>query len=156
MAALDVGAQFGYDSLAIANRTRAPVAAFECDPAALVGMRRSFELNPRLAPLIQSVEATVGDGPGELPIDDWVETAGFAPGFIKIDIEGAEIRALRSAERVLRRCRPALIVEVHSLGLEHEAGMLMRRHGYRPRVISQRRVFGDRRPTGHNRWLVAQ
>jgi len=118
-------------------------------------MRHSFELNPGLAPLIEPVHATVGDGPGELRLDDWVESAGFAPGFVKIDIEGAEISALRSAERLLSGSRPALIVEVHSPALERDAGALLCHHGYRPRVVSQRRLLRDRRPTPHNRWLVA-
>lgn len=33
-------------------------------------------------------------------------------GFIKVDVEGHELAALRGAERTLRRCRPLLLVEV--------------------------------------------
>lgn len=32
-------------------------------------------------------------------------------GLIKLDLEGAELLALRGAERTLRRCRPVLVVE---------------------------------------------
>jgi len=153
--AFDVGAQHGYDSLAMAKRTRAPVAAFECDRSCLAAMRESFALNPHLAPLIQPVEATVGCGRTELGLDHWAYNGGFVPDFIKIDIEGAEIDALKSAERILRERHPALIVEVHSWDLEREAGELLVAHGYRPLVVSQRRFLPDHRPTGHNRWLVA-
>lgn len=154
--AFDVGAQHGYDALAIANRTVSPVAAFECDPGCLAGMRESFELNPRLARLIQLVEATVGNGPGDLRLDDWAYGQGFVPDFIKIDIEGSELRALESAERILQERRPSLIVEVHSPELEREAGRLLVTHGYRIVVVSQRRLLPDHRPLGrHNRWLVA-
>lgn len=153
--AYDVGAQHGYDALAIAKRTGARVAAFECDGDCLQGMRESFGLNPRLAHLIEPVEATVGSGPTDLHLDDWAYNGGFVPDFIKLDIEGAEIGALQSARRVLRERHPSLIVEVHSADLERQAGALLVRHGYRPLVVSQRRFLPDHRPTGHNRWLVA-
>lgn len=155
MTAYDVGAQHGYDALAIANRTGARVAAFESDGECLQGMRESFRLNPRLAGLIEAVEATVGNRPADLHLDDWAFNGGFVPDFIKLDIEGAEIAALQSAERILRERHPSLIVEVHSAGLEREAGGLLVRHAYRPLVVSQRRWLSDHRPTEHNRWLVA-
>lgn len=155
MTAFDVGAQHGYDSLAIAKRTGAQVAAFECDPHCLAGMGESFALNPRLAPLIRPIDATVGVAIGDLGLDEWAYTGGFVPDFIKLDIEGAEVDALRSAERILSERRPALVVEVHSREIEREAGGLLVDHGYRPIVVSQRRLWPDRRPTEHNRWLVA-
>lgn len=153
--AYDVGAQHGYDALAIAKRTGARVAAFERDDECLQGMRESFGLNPWLAGLIEPVEATVGSGPTDLHLDDWAYNGGFVPDFIKLDIEGAEIAALHSAERILRERHPSLIVEVHSVDLERQAGGLLVRHGYRPLVVSQRRLLPDHRPTEHNRWLVA-
>lgn len=153
--AFDVGAQHGYDALAIAKWTRAPVAAFECDRGCLTGMRHSFALNPHLAPLIDPIEATVGRGRTDLGLDEWAYNGGFVPDFIKIDIEGAEIDALKSAERILQERHPALIVEVHSEDIEREAGVLLIGHGYRPLVVSQRRLLPDHRPTEHNRWLVA-
>ena len=155
MTAFDVGAQHGYDSLAIAKRTGAQVAAFECDPECLAGMGESFALNPRLALLIRPIDATVGVAIGDLGLDEWAYTSGFVPDFIKLDIEGAEVDALRSAERILSERRPALVVEVHSREIERRAGALLVDHGYRPIVVSQRRLWADRRPTEHNRWLVA-
>jgi hypothetical protein len=153
--AFDVGAQYGYDSLAMANRTGARVAAFECDPDCVRSMRQSFELNPSLAPLIEPVQATVGRATESVGLDEWAYDCGFVPDFIKIDIEGGEVDALHSAQRILRERRPALVVEVHSLALEREAGELLIGCGYRPVVVSQRRLLADRRPAAHNRWLVA-
>ena len=66
VSAFDVGAQHGYDSLAIAMRTRARVAAFECDPDCLARMSMSFVLNPKIAGLIDPVAAMVGVAPGRL------------------------------------------------------------------------------------------
>jgi hypothetical protein len=156
MTAFDVGAQFGYDSLAIAKRTRARVAAFECDASAVSQMEESFRLNPALAPLIRSVHATIGDTAAELGLDEWAYGPGFVPDFIKLDIEGGELFALHSAARILRERHPALIVEVHSLALERDVGELLVAFGYRPLIVSQRRALPDRRPTAHNRWLVAR
>lgn len=37
-------------------------------------------------------------------------------GLIKLDLEGAEYRALRGAEETVRRCRPLLVIEVDKYG----------------------------------------
>jgi Methyltransferase FkbM domain len=153
--ALDVGGQHGYDSLLIAQRTRAPVATFEADARCVDGMRENFALNPNLAGLIEPVHAIVGDGAGETGLDDWTYDRGFEPDFIKLDIDGGEVAALRSAQRLLSERRPALLVEVHSAELEGACGALMMAHGYRPTIVNQRRLWPDRRPIEHNRWLVA-
>ena len=78
------------------------------------------------------------------------------PDFIKLDIEGGEVDALRSAERILSERHPALIVEVHSVDLEREAARLLTEQGYRPLMVSQRTIFPDHRPGDHNRWLVCK
>jgi len=153
--AFDVGAQHGYDSLVIAKHTRASVAAFECDSACLAGMAESFALNPTLASLIRPVHSMVGGEAGQLGLDEWAYGEGFVPDFIKLDIDGGELAALRSARRILGARHPALIVEVHSRELERDCGKLLVDHGYAPVVVSQRKIAPDHRPDAHNRWLVA-
>jgi FkbM family methyltransferase len=153
--AFDIGVQHGYDSLVIAKHTRARVAAFECDPTCLTSMRENFALNPGLADLIEPVAAMVGAGDGCLRLDDWAYGAGFVPDFIKLDIDGGEVDALRSAERILHERHPPLIVEVHSADLERQCGAILLGHGYRPLIVSQRTLLPDWRPSEHNRWLVA-
>jgi len=153
--AFDVGAQHGYDSLVIAKHTRASVAAFECDAACMAGMAESVALNPALASLIRPVQAMVGDEPGQLGLDEWAYSGGFTPDFIKLDIDGGEAAALRSAQRILGERHPALIVEVHSSELERDCGKILVGHGYRPIIVSQRKIAPDYRPIAHNRWLVA-
>jgi hypothetical protein len=153
--AFDIGVQYGYDALVIAKRTGARVAAFERDQRWIDSMTSNFALNPGLGSLITPVIGTVGDGPGEVGLDAWAYSAGFAPDFIKLDIDGGELAALRSARRLLTEHRPSLIVETHSLWLEQECGRLLLDAGYTPVIVNQRRLWPDLRPTDHNRWLVA-
>jgi hypothetical protein len=151
----DVGAQYGYDALMIAKRTHARVAAFESDEVCVARMATNFALNDDITALIHAVHATIGDKSDQTGLDSWTYSGGFVPGFIKIDIEGAEVAALRSAERILRERHPALIVEVHSRELERDCSAILSRHGYETVVVSQRRIAQEHRPIEHNRWLVA-
>jgi hypothetical protein len=92
----------------------------------------------------------------DLSLDEWAYGTGFVPDFIKLDIEGGELAALRSAERLLGERHPALVVEVHSASLEQECGRLMIDRGYRPIIVNPRRWLPDHRPGLElNRWLVA-
>lgn len=154
--AFDIGVQHGYDSLVIAKHTHARVAAFEGDPTCVAAMRANFALNPSLANLIEPISATVGTGAGCVGLDEWAYGGGFVPDFIKLDIDGGEVDALRSAERILSERHPPIIVEVHSAELEWECGAVLVGNGYRPLIVSQRALLPDWRPTEHNRWLVAQ
>jgi len=48
-------------------------------------------------------------------IDAFCSRRKIAPKFIKIDIEGYELHALRGAELTLRRYRPTVLVEMHPM-----------------------------------------
>jgi Methyltransferase FkbM domain len=155
--AFDVGGQHGYDALVIAKLTRAQVTSFECVPANIFSMERNFALNPALQPVLTAIHATVGTGENTLSLDDYAYSpTGFLPDFMKIDIEGAEVEALRGARQILADARPSVIVETHSAHAEDKCGALLAHHGYRPVIVNQRRVLSDYRPgIEHNRWLVA-
>jgi FkbM family methyltransferase len=65
--------------------------------------------------------ADVGDGQGTqlivktVTLDEFVLDQNHRPpDFIKIDIEGAEGRALSGAERLLKECAPILLIDLHS------------------------------------------
>jgi FkbM family methyltransferase len=67
-------------------------------------------------------ETGIREGTGEtirvVALDEWVPTMGLdRVDVVKIDVEGAELRALRGAENLLRRHRPLLIVECNPLPL---------------------------------------
>jgi hypothetical protein len=152
----DVGVQYGFDSLLAANQTAARVAAFECDPGCIEAIRRNFDLNPALRGLMTIVEGTVGSDEGEIGLDRWAYAdGGFVPDFIKLDIDGGEVGALRSAARILSERRPSLVVETHSPELERDCGAIMVQHGYRPVIVRNRIVWPESGRPAHNRWLVA-
>lgn len=159
-ASFDVGAHFGYDALILAKLSKSDVRSFECEAPLAERMHRNLSLNPDLAKRIQLTVAYVGarSDPvqGHVTLDDAARTAdGFVPGFVKIDVEGAEAEVLRGSEWLLAECRPALVIETHALESEEDCLRILRAHGYAPEVVDARRWLRDHRPTAHNRWLVA-
>lgn len=47
------------------------------------------------------------------PLDDLVEAQGLTPGFLKIDVEGAEASVLQGATRTLAQHRPVVMAELN-------------------------------------------
>jgi len=150
----DVGADAGYYSLLLARLSGEPIVAFDADLRAVERVRENFAHNRFDLTIYQ---ATVGDCDGEGVITlDTAAAETFVPDFIKMDIEGAEVAALRGADGILRRRRPHLIVEVHGRDRERECVDLLGHHGYRPERIAPRRLFKETRPADHNGWLVCE
>ena len=145
-AVIDAGGCYGDTALYFAHKTGAEgkVVSFEFLPDNLKIYQRNLELNPGLAKRIRLLPNPVwsagdeelfvsGHGPGTtvgpirktadsqmvrtLSIDQIFERGDLERvNFIKMDIEGAELSALRGAEKTLRRFRPKLAICVyHSL-----------------------------------------
>jgi len=143
---IDAGACWGDTALYFAAKVGplGRVFSFEFLPENLQVFRRNLDLNPHLKDRVVLVEHPVwsssdqtlfinGNGPATrvelvpsapnvpsiktLSIDDLVARHGLDRlDFIKMDIEGAELSALRGAETALRRFRPELAITVyHSL-----------------------------------------
>jgi FkbM family methyltransferase len=73
---------------------------------ASVEQRTAENLSTRADVVTQTISLTTLDG-------DSAATGLPDPDFIKIDIEGWELEALRGARGLLARCRPALFLEMH-------------------------------------------
>jgi FkbM family methyltransferase len=141
---IDAGGCWGDTALYFANRIgeAGRVFTFEFVPKNLEVMQANLALNPALAGRIEIVNHAVWsksgetltyneNGPGTnvarltgteasvltLTIDDLTKQRDVPKvGFIKMDVEGAEMAALRGAEATLRRDRPKLAICVyHSL-----------------------------------------
>jgi FkbM family methyltransferase len=113
------------------------VSCFEFEPHNLELLRHNLCLNPRLSRRIDGIESALWDRAGEqVPfrkqglgtviepsgegraktdtIDDLIERGVVGRvDFIKFDIEGAELNALRGAESALRRFRPRLAIAAY-------------------------------------------
>jgi FkbM family methyltransferase len=140
---LDVGACYGDTALYFASRVgpTGRVYAFEFDSVNLDILRANLELNPELAGRIEIVERALWDSSGDslsfmsagrttsvalgrptptsaststITLDDFVsENEIDGVDFVKMDVEGAELRVLRGAAESLRRFGPALALAAY-------------------------------------------
>ncbi|SKB05813.1 methyltransferase, FkbM family [Prosthecobacter debontii] len=139
----DIGANVGYFSLLVAAlRPGAHVQSFEPNPPIASLLQQSVALNG-LASRVKVNRLAVGDREGELPFclhdtntghsrlaaegtsgdiqvpvvvwDEWWASQHPEPIIhcVKMDIEGAELLALRGMRGFLQRQKPALIVEAY-------------------------------------------
>jgi FkbM family methyltransferase len=154
----DVGANVGYFSLLAAKMIgpTGKVIAIEPHPETIRQLRAQFEINGLAN--AQIVAAAVSDRVGTTTLidgyacmvkmsafdssqgeqmtipaatttlDEVAERFGF-PEVVKMDIEGAEILALRGAATVLNR-KPTLLVEIHSEQVSQEFYPLLEPFGY--------------------------
>jgi FkbM family methyltransferase len=140
MVALDVGANVGSYSILLGQwvGSSGRVFSFEPAPSAFSGLVEHVALNR----LVHPVAAAVGDREGLAPfvasptagegrlgvssdtpfasvpmvtIDSFCQARNISPDFIKIDVEGWELAALRGARSTIasNRGRLALFVEMH-------------------------------------------
>jgi FkbM family methyltransferase len=138
---VDAGGCWGDSALYFADRVGAEgrVFCFEFLPANLAIMARNLDLNPELQQRIEVVDRALWDQTGEkvayadqgpgtaltpggtggataetITIDDFVAANAVERiDLIKMDIEGAELPALRGAEQTIRRFRPKLAIAVY-------------------------------------------
>lgn len=140
---LDCGACYGDTALMFALKTgpRGRVLSFEPHPLLSVLWKYNVGLNPELAPRLELLKKGVGEtqseaafvlnGPGshrEGTFGEWKGSAKIAVididqamrerglrnvNYIKMDVEGAELSALRGAEETIRKFRPKLAVCVY-------------------------------------------
>jgi len=135
----DLGAQAGYHSLhaAMLVGTGGKVYAFEPDQGNLSYLRKHIKLN-RMSNIIV-IEAAVSDFDGVSMFDQGInrfsghlsDTGSTpvktirldheilqsrlpVPDYLKIDVEGAELKVLSGAREILTEAHPALLIETHA------------------------------------------
>ena len=59
------------------------------------------------------------------------------PGFIKIDVEGAELRVLEGARKIIKEYSPNFVVELHSFSLADKCQKFLREYGYNVEIIQK-------------------
>jgi FkbM family methyltransferase len=85
--------------------------------------RSLYENMPTVAVRVAQVDTLIQDG---TPV----------PDCMKIDVEGAEIRVLQGAQRLLREHRPVLAIEVHNIQLMFEVQEMLFNYGYRTQYLA--------------------
>ncbi|MGH6943930.1 MAG: FkbM family methyltransferase [Geminicoccaceae bacterium] len=61
----------------------------------------------------QAVDADRHAGTETITLDEFFAERGVVPDLMKIDVQGAEMQALRGARRIIRERHPAIFLEVH-------------------------------------------
>jgi FkbM family methyltransferase len=98
------------------------------------------------------ISETVAIGAETVSLDEFCEASKLRPDVVKIDIEGAELLALRGSGGLLRECRTTFIVAVHPCWLPQgqdaaEIFDLFRLYGYKVSaseiVLHEGIEFGD-------------
>ncbi|MGZ5033700.1 MAG: FkbM family methyltransferase [Usitatibacter sp.] len=152
----DVGASDGWYCLVVRKyNPAANIIAFEPQANLAEVAREHFRLNAFTDEGIRWEQAFCGSS--GIALDDALSNAA-EPIFLKIDIEGAELDALKSGIETISRKECLLLVETHREDLEVDCKQWLESLGYRVRIIPQasyRRFVSERRPLAHNRWFVA-
>ncbi|MCX7856944.1 MAG: FkbM family methyltransferase [Deltaproteobacteria bacterium] len=77
-------------------------------------------------------------------------------GFLKIDVDGAEMDVLMSGQQLLKKWPVDVLVETHSQVLEKSCADFLKKLGYKVELIKNawwRFILPEQRPIEHNRWL---
>ena len=60
-----------------------------------------------------------------------------APGFIKIDVEGAELLVLKGAKDIIEQYKPVFVIELHSYTLAQDCINYLKDYGYDTQIIQK-------------------
>jgi hypothetical protein len=93
-----------------------------------------------------------------ITVDTLLQNNAVNDVFLKIDIDGGEVEALKGASGTLKNKNCGLIIETHSLQLENDCISILQSMNYACEIIKNaavRRLLPEQREIEHNRWLVA-
>lgn len=159
---VDVGANSGYYTVTFAAlNTQAQI--FACEPDLELKQKCLTNLNLNqldFGQRIQWIPKCIGleQADNFITLDDLLVDAK-EPIFIKMDIDGGELEALKSCNNILESKTCLLIVETHSKELEENCISYLSDLGYDCRIILNswwRVVLPELRPIDHNRWFSAK
>lgn len=156
--AVDVGANDGWYTVFFAAQPNIQ-RVYACEPSVPhhAQLIRNLSLNQQI-PKVELLDTFIGCHGKEACSLDYILKDAVAPIIIKIDVDGAELDVLKSAEETMRRKNLLFIVETHSAELERACQQFLDDHGYRCTIIRNgwyRAFVPEKRPIAHNRWFSA-
>jgi len=157
----DIGANVGYYSLVAARKCQS-IFAFEPLPANFDYLKRHIAINQLQN--CTAVEAAVIDHEGTVAFSEGNSTCGGAireagallvravrldvfierapaPDVMKIDVEGAELRALCGAKRLLTEHHPVVFLATHSNELDWQCREFLLQCGYQVENLENRELI---------------
>ena len=154
---IDVGANDGYYTLAFLRSNADSVIACEPSGAWTQVVTNAKANGYSVGNRFQIVDTPIGSGDGCISLAE-VLRGKIEPIFIKVDVDGAELDVLQSAEGCMALMDISWIVEIHSHKLEDGCQNWLRQHGYKTKIIDNAwwRIFiPELRPPEINRWILA-
>jgi FkbM family methyltransferase len=162
MTVFDVGAHAGYYTLMLSRLVgpQGRVFAFEANPENAAKLRKHLKING--VRNVELIEAAVSDrtGSGFFEVDASTDRYGYMgtlaergapvqtvvlddfpiPDLIKMDIEGAETRALAGAPRLLSARRTSIFLALHDETIE-EAPAILKRNNFLLQPVAERETW---------------
>lgn len=133
----NIGARWGIFSLFAEKYGLEPsnVHSFEADESSFDILQR----NLREGHVVTNGFVSDSDDGKNISLDSYVDE-NTMPNIMKIDIEGAELKALKGAETLLAQEKPTLFIEVHPEyiremgGTQQELVTILTNHGYELKI----------------------
>ncbi len=142
---IDAGAWIGGHTMAYAKKVgEGSVYAFEPNPYAFECLKRNTKPIPQYpVPYVKCENCALGDKLQTVSISlnkgwydsgyiveaqdslevvrmDTLDNYELAPNFIKIDVEGCELKVLKGADRTIEKHRPKMVIEINKPALERQ------------------------------------
>lgn len=170
MVAYNAGAHVGVHALFMAKRVGrgGTVCAFEPWPLNLECLERNIEINRKRVGKIVAVPKAVSDSSGRLPmtrgksdgthhltgpgetksaeveattLDGFAAETRLDPDLILVDVEGWEMAVLKGAMGLIRRRRPAFLLEHHGPAYQGALTELLTAEGYQISPVGSRHLL---------------
>jgi FkbM family methyltransferase len=156
----DIGAHIGYYTVlsSVLAGGSGRVWAFEPNPVNHAFLRRHVGLNHLDNVVVENAAVSdrngtasfafgTGSGTGRLAadgplevrtirLDDFCREHDVRPGFMKIDVEGAELTVLRGAGEIIRLHHPVIFLSTHGAQIHSECLAWLRERGYTLRPVA--------------------
>jgi precorrin-6B methylase 2 len=158
--AIDVGAGKGELCMVFMRQPRRiRVIAIEPQATDLIELRENLVLNGLQEHSLEIVQRIVSPvaGPQAIALDE-IKVDRSLRGFLKIDVDGAEMDVLRSGDKLILPHQTDVLIETHSPELERDCRTWLDDRGFATTIVRNawwRALVPEYRTIEHNRWLWA-